>query len=147
MLREARSEPLSAVQMDSILEVVVHTRLYASVCSAATQAQIETVAAKTIERFAERWTRLYEQGADAVRIRDYVRHWRRWVTGGLGARKLDMATRLETIESFGLLRSLSSMNRGCGGSGGPTSLPRTALTGNTRAVDLVNCLQHRRQSG
>ena len=42
------------------------------------------VAAKTIERFAERLTRLYEHGADAVRIGAYVRHWRRWVTGGLG---------------------------------------------------------------
>ncbi len=44
------------------------------------------VAAKTIERFAERLTRLYEQGADAIRIGDYVRHWRRWVTGSLGVR-------------------------------------------------------------
>ena len=39
VLREA--EPLSAAQMDSVLEVV-GTRLYASACSAATQAQIET---------------------------------------------------------------------------------------------------------
>ena len=53
------------------------------------------VAAKTIERFAERLTRLYEQGADAVRIGSYVRHWRQWVTGGLGARKQDVEALLE----------------------------------------------------
>ena len=60
------------------------------------------VAAKTIERFAERLTRLYEQGADAVRIRAYVRHWRRWVTGGLRVHKLDVVTRLENYRVFRL---------------------------------------------
>ena len=53
------------------------------------------VAAKTIERFAERWTRLYEHGADGVRIGDYVRHWRRWVTGGLGTWKVDVEAWLQ----------------------------------------------------
>ena len=37
------------------------------------------VAAKTIERFAERVTRLYEQGADDLCIGAYVRRWQRWV--------------------------------------------------------------------
>ncbi len=37
---DSSTEPLSAAQMDSVLEVV-GTRLYASACSAATQAQIE----------------------------------------------------------------------------------------------------------
>jgi hypothetical protein len=33
------------------------------------------LAAQTKQRFVERATRLYEQGAAASRIRDYVRHW------------------------------------------------------------------------
>ena len=55
------------------------------------------VAAKTIERFTERWNRLYEQGADAVRIGAYVRHWQRWVRGGLGTRKLDVEVLLQAL--------------------------------------------------
>ncbi len=42
------------------------------------------VAQKTLARLAERRTRLYEQGALPERIGSYVRHWRQWVTGGLG---------------------------------------------------------------
>ena len=42
-----------------------------------------------LDCFAERVSWLYEQGASEGRIRDYVRHWQRWVTGGLGTRKLD----------------------------------------------------------
>ncbi|MCP4110608.1 MAG: hypothetical protein GY749_34645 [Desulfobacteraceae bacterium] len=38
------------------------------------------VAAKTVERFAERVSRLYEQGADLGRIGEYVRRWVRWVS-------------------------------------------------------------------
>ena len=53
------------------------------------------VAAKTIERFAERWTRLYEHGAPEERIGAYVRHWRRWVTGGLGTHGLSVEPWLE----------------------------------------------------
>ena len=34
------------------------------------------VAAKTLDHFAERMTRLYEHGADAIRIGTYVWHWR-----------------------------------------------------------------------
>ncbi len=45
------------------------------------------VAAKTIERFAERVARLYDQGADDLCIGAYVRRWQRWVVRGLGARK------------------------------------------------------------
>jgi hypothetical protein len=32
--------------------------------------------------------RLYEQGADAVRIGDYVRRWRQWVRSGLDGYEL-----------------------------------------------------------
>ncbi len=39
---DSSTEPLSAAQMDSVLEVVGHTRLCASARSAAAQAQIET---------------------------------------------------------------------------------------------------------
>ena len=38
-----------------------------------------SVAGKTIERFKERIARLYEQGADSVRIGQYVRKWGRLV--------------------------------------------------------------------
>ena len=38
-----------------------------------------SVAVKTIERFRERITRLYEQGADLVRIGQYVLKWHQWV--------------------------------------------------------------------
>ncbi len=38
----------------------------------------------TFERFTERITRLYEQGADYVRIGEYVRHWFKWVRSGIG---------------------------------------------------------------
>lgn len=41
------------------------------------------IARKTIEWFVARVTRLYEQGADAVRIGEYVRRWWRWVRAGL----------------------------------------------------------------
>jgi RNA-directed DNA polymerase len=41
------------------------------------------VAKKTLERFVERVTRLYEQGADPDRIADYVRRWRVWVISGV----------------------------------------------------------------
>lgn len=43
-----------------------------------------SVAQKTIERCVERANRLYEQGADQVRIGEYVRRWQRWVRSGLG---------------------------------------------------------------
>jgi len=33
----------------------------------------------TFERFAERVTRLYEQGAGLERIGEYVQHWLKWV--------------------------------------------------------------------
>jgi len=41
------------------------------------------IANQTVERCVERTNRLYEHGADAVRIGDYVRRWWQWVRGGL----------------------------------------------------------------
>ncbi|MCP4107624.1 MAG: reverse transcriptase [Desulfobacteraceae bacterium] len=41
------------------------------------------VAVKTVERFAERVSRLYEQGADSERIGEYARRWVRWVRSGI----------------------------------------------------------------
>ena len=38
--------------------------------------------AKTKQRFVERATRLYERGAAASRIGEYVRHWLTWVRSG-----------------------------------------------------------------
>ena len=40
-------------------------------------------AEQTVHRFKERCLRLYEQGADVVRLQAYVRRWWQWVTGGL----------------------------------------------------------------
>ena len=42
------------------------------------------VAKKTVEQAVTRVRQLYEQGADLVRIGEYVRTWRRWLTSGLG---------------------------------------------------------------
>ncbi len=41
------------------------------------------VAPPTMERFVERVNRLYEQGAGAYRIGEYVRRWLVWVKSGL----------------------------------------------------------------
>ncbi|MHC4139177.1 MAG: reverse transcriptase/maturase family protein [Planctomycetota bacterium] len=41
------------------------------------------VAVETMKRFTQRITQLYEQGADYVRIGEYVRHWLRWVRAGV----------------------------------------------------------------
>ena len=40
------------------------------------------LAAQTKQRLVERATRLYEQGAAASRIGEYVRHWLTWVRSG-----------------------------------------------------------------
>ena len=45
-------------------------------------------AVKTIKNFTERITRLYEQGADNLRIECYVRRWLRWVKSGVNVSKL-----------------------------------------------------------
>lgn len=45
---------------------------------------LKRIARKTVEKFAERAIRLYEQGADEVRIGAYVRRWRQWATTCLG---------------------------------------------------------------
>ena len=42
-----------------------------------------SVAVKTIERFRERISRLYEQGADINRIGQYVLKWVRWTCAGI----------------------------------------------------------------
>ncbi len=39
---------------------------------------------EAVERCVERVNQLYEQGADEVRIGEYVRRWSGWVRGGLG---------------------------------------------------------------
>ena len=53
------------------------------------------VARQTVERFVERATRLYEQGADIDRIGEYVRRWLKWIGSGIDERVLKtMAGRL-----------------------------------------------------
>ena len=40
-----------------------------------------------MQRFVERITRLYEQGADEIRIGKYVRRWLIWLTTGVPPNK------------------------------------------------------------
>ncbi len=41
------------------------------------------VSVETLKRFAQRITRLYEQGVDSKCIGEYVRHWYRWTRAGV----------------------------------------------------------------
>ncbi len=43
------------------------------------------VVVQTIECCVERMNRLYERGADAVRIDEYIRRWQMWVRNGMSA--------------------------------------------------------------
>ncbi len=45
-----------------------------------------SVAEKAVERFKERIPRLYEHGADSVRIGPYVSKWLQWVQSGFKIR-------------------------------------------------------------
>ncbi len=42
-------------------------------------------------RCVERIAQLYEHGADALRIGEYVRHWWRWVRAGVTLRAEELA--------------------------------------------------------
>ena len=42
------------------------------------------MARKTVAGCVGRMDQLYERGADAIRIGQYVRQWLRWINGGLG---------------------------------------------------------------
>ena len=42
------------------------------------------MAKKTVERMVDKVTRLFEHGAEYVRIESYLTHWLRWVTSGIG---------------------------------------------------------------
>jgi len=57
------------------------------------------IATKTIQNFLARITRLYEQGADAVRIGEYIRRWWRWVRAGVSL--MDSALHCPTNSAFG----------------------------------------------
>ena len=46
--------------------------------------EMVNVSISTLKRFAKRITQLYEQGADYLRIGEYVRHWLKWVRSGRG---------------------------------------------------------------
>lgn len=47
-----------------------------------------TPASTTIENFKRRIARLYEQGADSIRIGRYVQKWFQWLFGGFGMLEL-----------------------------------------------------------
>ena len=49
-----------------------------------------SIAPKTLANFLERKTQLYEQGADARRIGQYVRNWYRWVRAGVEIRQVSI---------------------------------------------------------
>jgi len=55
------------------------------------------IALKTVERFAERVSQLYEQGAGENRIGEYVRRWWRWVRSGVGLLLGDGCCRLGSV--------------------------------------------------
>ena len=60
------------------------------------------VAVQTVERFVERATRLYEQGADAIRIGEYVSKWLIWLrscTAGGSSNGTIQTTRRWLIEN------------------------------------------------
>jgi len=57
-------------------------------------------AVKTIKNFTERITRLYEQGADNLRIECYVRRWLRWFHGGNNWPKSSVAVVWGTWSDF-----------------------------------------------
>lgn len=42
-----------------------------------------SIARKTVERMLDKVARLYEQGADDVRIETYLKHWCQWVRTGV----------------------------------------------------------------
>lgn len=45
-----------------------------------------SIAAKTVERIVDKVSRLFEQGADDVRIEAYLIRWWQWVRSGVGNR-------------------------------------------------------------
>ena len=53
------------------------------------------IASKSVERFAERVSQLYEQGAGENRIEEYVRRWWQWVRSGVGLYLGDSSSRWE----------------------------------------------------
>ncbi len=57
---------------------------------------------ETLQSFTLRITQLYEQGADSVRIGEYVRHWCRWVRGGVKLQSLDLQKIVECRGKFPL---------------------------------------------
>ncbi len=83
-------------------------------------AGIVGVAKQTVERCVERVNRLYEQGADAVRIGDYVRRWRQWVRTGLDGYELAVvkpspcaaADKLRQVPALPRPRARGWMDRG-----------------------------------
>lgn len=52
------------------------------------------IAWKSVERFAERVSQLYEQGAGENPIEEYLRRWWRWVRSGVGLHLGDGCSRL-----------------------------------------------------
>ena len=55
------------------------------------------VAIQIVQRCVERITRLYEQGADEIRIGDYVGRWWTWVRSGLAGRNATFVMSLPAV--------------------------------------------------
>ena len=62
------------------------------------------MARKTVAGCVERINQLYEQGADAVRIGNYVRRWRQCVRSGLDDYALELAV-VKTSHNAAAMRS------------------------------------------
>lgn len=67
------------------------------------------VAPQTLERFVERMTRLYEQGAGTVRIGEYARRWWKWVRAGLRYMKIGAVELHFKKRVFGIFISFLSL--------------------------------------
>ncbi len=57
----------------------------------------------TFERFTERISRLYEQGADYLRIEEYVKHWFKWVRTGIDKKDWVGASTVNRKRQYSLL--------------------------------------------
>ncbi|NEO95091.1 MAG: hypothetical protein F6K56_34815 [Moorea sp. SIO3G5] len=65
------------------------------------------MAKKTVDRMVDKVFRLYEQGADDLRIETYLYHWWRWVRSGVDGVSLfgfgleqNMALTQQTTEAY-----------------------------------------------
>jgi RNA-directed DNA polymerase len=94
------------------------------------------VAQRAVENCVERVSRLYEQGADLIRIGTYVRRWLCWARGSLHSlgrdlslRALDLVVRSLSASGFTIGRYLSAYGDTASQKHRPVHTPRRARRG------------------